>query len=1339
MKHIFFALLSLLSLCAFGQSGRLFTVDKELSNSNVNAIYQDHTGVIWIATEDGLDKYDGAKFTIYKHDDNNRNSLLDNCVYALYSDNQGHLFVGTSCGLQYYDAATDKFTEIRLCYSNGNNMHARIKSIIQRRNGELLVGTSGHGIFIIHFSGNFPIAIQSKLPIPTLFIEYLFEDKAQNLWIATDSKGLFQLNHTTNRMQAYFISGKDAWEDITQLCQDGQGCIYACSSDGLYMYNIACNDFYKIHNHSFIHLPINTLYPFNVNELYLGTTGHGIKVYDKSTGKIEDGIFQSSSFNFNNSDISTILRDQSGNLWFGIKAKGVMLLPAVTNEFQYLGYKSLTKSKIGSNSIISVCKDHAGNLWLGAANDGVYELKNCNSNNSIRFIHKGASSVPPIVNGIFEDSFHNLWIGSSFDGVAMMNPTNGKCKYLTLIDQKGNVTKNFSSFTEDNQRRLWIGMLGGGLFCYNLKTNQTTCVSTFKNGDEYREYINKLHNRWISSLLYTSHNKLYIGTYDGLGCLDLKTMNFVSTYKTNRLFPTNYIFALHEDYKGDIWIGTSKGLIWLSEKTRKYRLFTTKDGLPSNAICSIEEDKRHTLWVSTDYGIAHFYPRTGTCINYYAGDGLQGNEFNKGASCKDNNGTLIYGGINGITYFDPLQIKAYVKKLQIRIVDFYIHDKAVTKGMKSGNRQIIDTNVYDANKFRLSYKDNSFSIEFSAMEFYNPERISYMYSMNNGQWVSLRMGINKVSFSDLAPGKYHFRVKARDYSAYSDVKEITIIISPPWYESWWAYILYILMITGIFYFALMQVRHHHNSQINEAKLQFLINISHEIRTPMSLILSPLHQLMKSDKNSANQKIYTLIHRNAERILQLVNQLMDVRKIDKGQMSLTFHKIEIVSFISDLCEAFEQQVQNKDINLQFHHDMPSLDLWVDPVNFDKIIVNLLSNAFKFTPEHGKVDVCLSIVGREVEIIVSDNGIPIEEAKMKHIFERFYQISNSVNSSHAGTGIGLHLTRSLVELHHGSINVENNTPEPGCRFIVRLPLGCAHLRTEEMSSDESFLTTTIPINVPDVDLPLGDDKTTTKSKHYIMVVEDDDEMRKYICHELENEFYTVESHNGKEALDMILKKVPDLVISDIMMPEMDGLALCRKIKQNVTVNSIPVVLLTAKSTQEDNIEALDEGADAYIIKPFNVEILLKTVENLIKKREQLSNIFEGNQEQTDKVQQVELDSPDEKLMQRLMKVINENIGNPKLTVDLISTEVGISRVHLYRKMKELTNQSPRDFIRNIRLRQAATLLSEKHHNINEVSAMTGFTSVAYFSSTFHQMYGMSPTAYMEKKLKEKGDNI
>ena len=670
--------------------------------------------------------------------------------------------------------------------------------------------------------------------------------------------------------------------------------------------------------------------------------------------------------------------------------------------------------------------------------------------------------------------------------------------------------------------------------------------------------------------------------------------------------------------------------------------------------------------------------------------------------------------------------------------------------MKSGRYDIVTTSVTNSDKFHLSHKDNSFSIELSAMEFYSPERISYSYTFNSNTWVNLQSGVNRISFSELTPGTYHFQVKARDYNSYSEIKKLTIIISPPWYVSWWAKTIYCLTAVIITIFIIVQIRqryrarqemleHIHAEQLNEAKLQFFINISHEIRTPMSLIISPLQKLMATDYDTERQQSYNIIYRNAERLLRLVNQLMDIRKIDKGQMQLKFQETDIVSFIQDLHYTFAYQANTKHIKLDFHSEVKELKAWIDPKNFDKVILNILSNAFKFTPENGNIQIRLctgndpnaaeKALSRYFEISIEDDGIGINETELERIFDRFYQIRNSQNNSNIGTGIGLHLTRSLVELHHGSITVENNQGTPGCRFIVRLPLGKEHLKPEDIDNsavkqDSVHITTALP-TTPLIETP---PKTHSKSKYRVLIVEDDDEIRRYICQELGRDFHMQECRNGKEAFTYILKKTPDLIISDIMMPEMDGMTLCSKVKQNINTNHIPVILLTAKSREEDNLEGLSIGADAYITKPFSIEILRQSTFNLIKSRERLRNNFQGSQTQKERMQELEIESPDERLLDRIMKVINDNIANPEQNVEMVAETVGISRVHLHRKLKELTNQSTRDLIRNLRLKQAATLLAKKRQSINEVAALTGFTNVAYFSTAFKELYGMTPTAYM-----------
>lgn len=538
------------------------------------------------------------------------------------------------------------------------------------------------------------------------------------------------------------------------------------------------------------------------------------------------------------------------------------------------------------------------------------------------------------------------------------------------------------------------------------------------------------------------------------------------------------------------------------------------------------------------------------------------------------------------------------------------------------------------------------------------------------------------------------------------------------------------------------MKREHDEQLNEAKLQFFINISHEIRTPMTLIINPLEKLLAGENKGELHKTYQMIYRNAQRILRLINQLMDIRKLDKGQMFMKFQETDMIGFITDVMQPFEYMAHKKNIDFAFIHDMPQLKAWVDLNNFDKVLMNVLSNAFKYTPEGGKIQVSLSI-GRDVsckgalqnffEIVVTDSGIGIDKDKMERIFERFYQIDNDVTKSNFGTGIGLHLSRLLVLLHHGNIHAENREDASGSRFIIRMPLGSGHLRADEMVEAASFAVYPQVPNSKEEYMDDVDEKQAGKPKtrQRVLVVEDEEEIRTYLKQELSDEYKVTTCCNGKEAYDCILKEMPDLVISDIMMPEMDGLALCHKLKQNTNINHIPIVLLTAKSRAEDTLEGMDTGADAYIVKPFNTDLLKSTIANLIANRRLLRNKFSGAQQQEEKIDKISMKSSDEILMERIMKVVNKHLDDPELNVEMLASEVGLSRVHVHRKLKELTNLSTRDFIKNIRLQQAAFLLDQnKKMTISEVAYAAGYTNLSHFSNSFKEKYGMSPKEYMNK---------
>jgi signal transduction histidine kinase/ligand-binding sensor domain-containing protein/DNA-binding response OmpR family regulator len=1350
------------SLLGHAQSGKLFSVDVELSNSLIYDVFQDNTGIIWIATEDGLNRYDGSKFTIYKHNSEDATSLLNNYVRLLFEDRKGNLLIGFYNGLQVYDPSTDSFRKIPLIGNEGEHYDAHVITITQRQNGDILVGTSGYGIFSISFEEGVAIASHVQDFLPTSIINQLFEDQDRNLWVFSEDEGLFRIGQD-GQHEHYSVAKGIPQTSITGLCQDREGNLYASSiNHGLFVRQSSTNHFIPVPYPPSPNLPIATMHLGKNNELYLGTDGKGVKIYDLEKKSITEGNFNITTFDFEKAKVHAILEDRAGNLWLGIYQKGVMLLPASASNFGYVGYKSVKHNFIGSNAVLSILEDHKGTLWVGTDSDGLYGIGQ-NGEQKVHFERsQDPASVPSTIMTLFEDSERSLWVGSYLNGLAKVDRNTGKSVFVPqLLDHYGKKVERVYSLAEDRHKNLWIGTMGSGLFSINLATQKIThyppIPTSDNNGGE-----NMLHNGWINCLLPSSQEKLYIGTYDGIGCMDLKTKHFASVHGTNRLLKGHIIYSLYEDHKGTLWAGTSRGLIRLDPHTNEIKTYTMKDGLPSNVVCAIKGDEDNNLWISTNYGISKFNPLNSSFFNFYVNDGLQGNEFSKGTAFARQDGHLFFGGINGITHFNPAEIPAVIaspdKKLDVRITGFYLHNKAIKKGMNSGGYPIVDTTVMEAESFRLSHQDNSFSFELSAMEFANPARISYQYSLQGGDWVSLHPGTNTITFNDLASGSYHFRFRSKDYSSYSDVKEVMVQIYPAWYFSGWAKAAYALMLAIMVFLVVLQIRHRyrtrqkmqqhlHAKQMNDARLQFFINIAHEIRTPMTLIISPLRKLMSGDKNSERQKAYTTMHRNSERILLLINQLMDIRKIDKGQTQLKFQEKELVGFLKSLLSIFDEQAGSKNIQLQFHPQQASLPVWIDPVHFDKAILNVLSNAFKFTPENGRIELHVH-TGRDeslrkplqhyVELVVSDNGIGLEEAELEKIFECFYQARTAQNHFTEGTGIGLHLTRSIVELHHGSIRAANNLQGGGCRFIIRIPLGKEHLQPSDIAEPPSQFdkTESLVQATPLFTEEITAAKVKPKNRLRLLVVDDDEEIRKYICQELAAHYHMSESTNGKEALGFVLQNAPDLIISDVMMPEMDGITFCRKLKQNVNINHIPLVLLTAKSEEEDMLEGLGIGADAYLAKPFNMEMLLSTVQNLIQNRKLLRNNFNGSQQQQNKVHPVVVESSDEILMKKIMDLINQHMDNAKLNVEMIAREVGISRVHLHRKMKALTNQTTRDFIRNVRLQQAARLLSCKQLNISEVAYATGFSTLSSFSAAFKECYGVSPSEYMNTHLQ--GEN-
>ena len=855
--------------------------------------------------------------------------------------------------------------------------------------------------------------------------------------------------------------------------------------------------------------------------------------------------------------------------------------------------------------------------------------------------------------------------------------------------------------------------------------------------------VNSLTNNYISQIEPSPDGRrIYVATTMGVCALDLETDSWLSTFGGKNCLKYGTAARIAREFGGKLYVGTNDGLLCYDLKTRKTHMYAIESGLADNGISSIEQDHKGNLWISTDHGLCRLDPKTNQTSNYFVDNGLQSNEFSDGASFTAPNGQMLFGGLGGITWFKPENIRERDWSAEVKLTGFWVNGEPVTPATMSGLWHVVDTTVIAADRFVLASSDNSFALQLSTLTYDNPEHIVYRYRINREEWVRMQPGVNEITFSHMQPGNYDFCVVAEQNGIDTPERCFRVVIHAPWYRTPLAYLVYLLAIAAVLWRYLRFRRrkeqdrlrlqeHIHAEEMADAKLKFFMNISHEIRTPMTLIVAPLLSLIKQDDDPHRRSIYETIRRNAERILGLINQMMDLRKIDKGQMQMHMCETELISFIGDIHMLFDQQAKAKNIRFTYEHDTQMLPVWIDRQNFDKVIVNLLSNAFKFTPTGGQIAMSVTHDARQVRIAIKDTGEGIPEDKLDRIFERFYQTPTMANDRKTGTGIGLDLTRSLVELHHGTIVAHNNKGGAGCEFVVTIPLGNEHLKPEEMLTDKqnvshatSLMDDTLLVDHRDVagELP------KVGRRQRIVIVEDDSEIRDYLSAELSADYDVSTADNGRTGLAEVLKLVPDLVISDIMMPEMDGNELCSKIKGNPATNHIPVILLTAKSRDEDQLEGLEMGADAYVMKPFNLDILRRTIVNLIHTHQMLRLKYGRNDQLEEQVDEVKMKSPDDQLLERVMKVINKNISNSDLSVDGIAEEVGISRVHLHRKMKELTGQTPHDFIRNIRLKQAANLLSSQNMNITEVMYACGFNNAASFSTIFKKFYGMSPREFM-----------
>lgn len=1308
-KRIIHALLLFcVSICADAQFGRMLTPDHQLSNSLINDIMQDAKGFVWIATQDGLNLYDSSTMLVFHKGDGS--NLSSNDVHCVFESSKGVIYIGTTHGAQTFDPSTNTFQYVT--DASGEPLVKSVAHISERDNGDILLSTENNGVLVMPSGAS--RCVESPL-LQSHVMRSAVEDSHRRLWLSTHSDGLYLLDG--NRQRHFF--GGQLSTIVLSTVEDAQGNIYAATmTDGLYIYNNVSRQFDHISTTAGMRVSDVCLQPDG--SFLIGTDGEGLKVFNPITRSVTTNLNYVHEIDISRAKVHAVTKDRDDNLWLGLFQKGVYMLPATDSSFGYIGHKSSTGNLIGSCYVMSMFCDSKGVLWVGTDNDGVYGID--------RHGRTVAHFLPSVtILSIGEAADGNLWIGTYNNGCGLMNRHTGAYSRLTI---SGAQTKDIFDLCLDRQGRLWLATLGDGLVCYDPSTGRSLHYKSPRSGVA-KGHVNQLINNYLTSILF-SHDgrRLYIGTCDGLTCYDMQYKSFVRGFGCNGIIRSNSIYHVCETADGMIWVGTPDGLYKVSPKGKVLRLYTVADGLPNNAVRSINSDGSGRLWIGTNRGLSRFDISKETFYNYSIGNGLQGNEFSDRATCRvGRDSLLVFGGSNGLTWFNPSRLPDKVNKLHLRLVSMSVGGQRVVRGVRSGVYQIIDTAIVDATHFDLAHDAGAFTLRFSAMEYSTPELVIYEYSINNGPWTRLGIRRNEMTFTNLSSGTYRINVRARLGNAVSDVRTYTVVIHPVWYASWWAILVYVL-IACLAVWRYFRYRSHkmqeklrlqeyiHAQQLTEAKIQFFMNISHEIRTPMTLIVSPLRHLILTDTNPERQRSYKLMERNTERIMSLINQLMDIRKIDKGVMPMNFQPTDICPTVNDVFSLFSGQAAEKRISYTMTAGV-NVTAWIDRAGFEKILMNVLSNAFKNTPEGGKVSVSVTCPGDTFIVSIANSGRHIPEDRLERIFDRFYQITGG-STTYTGTGIGLHLTRQLCKLHHGSITASNT--ENGCRFDIEIPVRNAEVTDTAVNNEPA----------PPNSVPKAPQKAVKKKK--IIVVDDDEEIRRYIVDEFADDYAVTGAANGKIAFELILKDMPDLVISDVMMPEVDGITLCQKLKRNINTNHIPVVLLTAKSAEEDRLHGIDTGADAYISKPFSIDLLRKTVANLIRSRQLLRNKFSGKESQEGRVEGVTLQTPDDRLLERIMKVVNKHIADPELTVEFVASEVGISRAHLHRKLKELTNQSPRDFIRNIRLKQAASLLAEHGQNVTEVMYAVGIHSAASFSTMFKSFYGVSPKEYVQEFAKD-----
>lgn len=988
------------------------------------------------------------------------------------------------------------------------------------------------------------------------------------------------------------------------------------------------------------------------------------------------------SFIFDNAHISDLLIDRDGNQWYGCYMKGLFLSNNDKNVFHPV---SLDELGAGMETISSVVGVADGLMLFVVKNHGLYLLDEKTGNTKLL-----QSPAGPIK--VYSDFRKNVYVyanGGIYEydwkhqTYQLLLPASGLSLDGMLVDAAGN---------------MYLTSQGNGLYVWNRKSGKMTQYLM----DDRRPH-KTICNNWITDIRLDSRGRLWCATTNGVSCMDTKT-GYFDIILSRPLLEGKTCYSTLELSDSKIAIATEMGLYLYDSKKRQTTPWPHSESISGLRIYSLKKDAKGNLWMSTAQGIWCYDSKAKSFFSFEKGNGLLTKEYQAGVVGSTSDGVICYGNSEGLTYFRPSQVKDYNEKMSAIYLSGVLLDGKMAP--------FIGDNLSVPSDFK------SIVLSFSLLDYQSVGNIVFQYRINGGKWISNAAGDNSFNFTGLSYG--HYRIEVRTYcngkySIYNKVINLNVLA--PWYLTVWAKLIYLFLVLGFMAAVIFIYLHKKKRDLEEAKMQFLINATHDIRSPLTLIMEPLKKLKERLGNAEeyHEDIDTM-DRNAQRLLTLVNQILDKRRLDKHQMNLSCRETNLVEFSQGLVSLFTYNANLRGIHIKLEMPETPVNAWIDRNKLDKAIANLLSNAFKYTPNGGEIIFRIEKLDKKVLLYVIDSGKGLgKNDDAKTLFERFYQGKNSADMHLGGSGIGLNLCRAIVRLHGGDVTARNREDgTSGACFIIELPLGKEHLKNNQIYSDY-------------VDSGVKQVRKAASRNCKILLVDDDIEICRYLKSELSDWYRFVICNNGKEALKQLLSGDFDLVVSDVVMPEMDGITLLRNIKGNANISHVPVIMLTSKSEISDRLEGIKLGADAYLAKPFSLEELHLTIDNLIDNVRRLKGKFTGALKQDDKVEKVEVKGYDEELMERIMKVVNENLSDSDFNVEKMCDEVGVSRTQLHRKLKEMTGVPTSEFLRNIRLNEAARLIRERKINITQVSYMVGFANNSHFSTAFKKYFGMSPTEY------------